>query len=501
MATKVLIVGTGLGGLTTALRLAKDGYEVEMVEKYHQAGGRLNQLKKDGFTFDIAPTFFSMSYEFKEFADYCNIEIPFEFVELDPLYKVNFADSERFFTIYKDLKKLAEEFKDIEPGFERKMKKYLESAGRIYHDTEDKIIKSNFKNLPDYLLRLTRVPIRNAPKLFGNMWSEMEKHFTSYEVKVIFSLVAFFLGATPFDTPAIFSMLTYTELVHDGYHNVRGGMYKIVEGLLRELEKENVKIHYNTEIVDYTTNTEKKISGLTDHKGNTWKSDLFVINSDAAWFRGKVFGRKKYSQPRLDKMKWTLAPFTMYLGVKEKIKKGFHHNYFLGNNFKEYAGKIFKNSISLEKPYYYVNISSKFNTNTAPPGHENLFILCPVPDLRYKPNWDDREELAEHIIKDLSTRLDFDIKNNLVSKTIFDPVNWKNMFNLYRGSGLSLAHDLDQVGGFRPRNEDEQYKNVYYVGSSTIPGTGLPMAVISSKLVTEKINYEHSTLRKKQFAS
>ncbi|MFO8233900.1 MAG: phytoene desaturase family protein [Bacteroidales bacterium] len=500
MSKKVLIVGTGLGGLTTALRLAKDGYKVEMVEKYHQAGGRLNQLKKDGFTFDIAPTFFSMSYEFKEFADYCNIDIPFEFVELDPLYKVNFADSGHFYTIHKDLKKLAEEFKNIEPDFEKKMQKYLESAKRIYHDTEDKIIKSNFKNLPDYLLHLTRVPIRNAPKLFGTMWGEMEKHFTSYEVKVIFSLVAFFLGATPFDTPAIFSMLTYTELVHDGYHNVRGGMYKIVEGLLRELEKENVSIHYDTEIVDYISDNKRQLSGLKDHEGNTWNADLFVINSDAAWFRGEIFRRKRYSKPRLDNMKWTLAPFTMYLGVKGKIEKGFYHNYFLGNNFQEYAGKIFKNSISLEKPYYYVNIPSKFNSNTAPPGHENLFVLCPVPDLRYKPNWEDREELADHIIDDLSKRLDFDIRNNLVSKTILDPVNWKNMFNLYRGSGLSLAHDLTQVGGFRPRNKDEKFNNVYYVGSSTIPGTGLPMAVISSKLVTEKIHYEYSAIRKKQFA-
>lgn len=500
MKKKVLIVGTGLGGLTAALRLAKDGYQVEMVEKYHQAGGRLNQLKKDGFTFDIAPTFFSMSYEFKEFTDYCRIDPPFEFIELDPLYKVNFSGSDHFYTIHKNLTKLAEEFKHIEPNFERKMKKYLKSAGRIYHDTEYKIIKKNFKSIPDYLIGLTKVPVRNAPKMFRTMWSEMEKHFTSYEVKVIFSLVAFFLGATPFDTPAVFSMLTYTEMVHDGYHNVKGGMYKIVEGLLQELEKENIRIHYNTEITDYISENGKDVTGFIDQEGNEWKGDIFVVNSDAAWFRGKIFNRKNYSDTKLDNKKWTLAPFTMYLGVKGKIDAGHHHNYFLGNNFQEYAGKIFKNSISLEKPYYYVNIASKFNENTAPPGHENLFILCPVPDLRYKPDWSDREELANNIMTDLSERLNFDIRKNLVSKTIYDPVNWKDMFNLYQGSGLGLAHDLNQVGGFRPNNRDEKYKNVYYVGSSTVPGTGLPMAVISSKLATERINNEHSTIPKKQFA-
>jgi phytoene desaturase len=500
MKKKALIVGTGLGGLTTALRLSKDGYQVELVEKYHQAGGRLNQLKKDGFTFDMAPTFFSMSYEFKEFINYCDIEMPFEFVELDPLYKVNFAGSDRFFTVYKNLKKLAEEFKDIEPDFEYKMRRYLKSAERIYHDTEYRIIKQNFDNVPDYLLKLTKVPPRNAPKMFRTMWSEMNKYFSSYEVKVIFSLVAFFLGATPFDTPAVFSMLTYTELVHDGYHNVKGGMYKIVEGLLKEMEKQHIKVHYNTEIVDYKSDG-KNITGLVDQNGNTWESDFYVINSDAAWFRGKIFNRPKYQEPKLDKKKWTLAPFTMYLGVKGKIENIHHHNYFLGNNFKEYAGKLFKNSISLEKPYYYVNVPSKTNPETAPEGHENLFILCPVPDMRYKPDWSDSEQLADNIITDLSERVGFDIQNNLVSKTVLNPVDWKNMFNLYQGSGLSLAHDLNQVGGFRPNNKDEVFRNVYYVGSSTVPGTGLPMAVISSKLVTEKINHEQQPVHKKQPAN
>jgi len=499
MKKKALIVGTGLGGLTTALRLSKDGYQVELVEKYHQAGGRLNQIKKDGFTFDMAPTFFSMSYEFKEFIDYCDIEMPFEFVELDPLYKVNFAGSDRFFTVYKNLKKLAEEFKDIEPDFENKMRRYLKSAERIYHDTEYRIIKQNFDNIPDYLLKLTKVPPRNAPKMFRTMWSEMNKYFSSYEVKVIFSLVAFFLGATPFDTPAVFSMLTYTELVHDGYHNVRGGMYKIVEGLLKEMEKQNIKVYYHTEIVDYKSNG-KEITGLVDQNRNTWEGDLYVINSDAAWFRGKIFNRPKYQESKLDKKKWTLAPFTMYLGVKGKMENIHHHNYFLGNNFKEYAGKLFKNSISLEKPYYYVNVPSKTNPETAPEGHENLFILCPVPDMRYKPDWSDSEQLADNIITDLSERVGFDIQNNLVSKTVLNPVDWKNMFNLYQGSGLSLAHDLNQVGGFRPNNKDEVYKNVYYVGSSTVPGTGLPMAVISSKLVTEKINHEQQPVQKEQLA-
>jgi phytoene desaturase len=369
----------------------------------------------------------------------------------------------------------------------------LSSAGKFFHDTDEKVIKKNYYSMVQWLLTLASVPLGHTPKLFRSVWKELEKHFTSEEVKQIFSLVAFFLGATPYDTPGIFTLLTYTELVHDGYHNVRGGMYKIVEGLLEEIHKRKIKIHYNTEIATHSIR-EGKLEYLLDEKGNTWEADIYLINSDAASFRHQVFKRRAYREEKLDKMKWTLAPFTMYLGVKGKIEGLEHHNYFLGDNFEEYAGKIFKNSISLEKPYYYVNVNSKFNLDMAPEGHENLFILCPVPDLRYKPDWSDREVLAEDIISDLSERAGFDLKKNLVSQTIYDPVDWSKLFNLYKGSGLGLAHDLNQIGYFRPKNKDEKFGNVYYTGASTIPGTGLPMAVISSRLVSERISKDHGAV-------
>lgn len=259
-----------------------------------------------------------------------------------------------------------------------------------------------------------------------------------------------------------------------------------MEGLLKEMEKSGIKIHYNTEIIGFVED-DGELDYLVDSHGERWYADLFIINADAAAFRSKVFKREKFKEEKLDSMKWTLAPFTMYIGVKGKVDSLHHHNYFLGNNFEEYAGKIFKNSISLDKPYYYVNVNSRHNPECAPAGHESMFVLCPVPDLRFKPDWSDREKLAENILEDISQRIGFDINANLVSLTIMDPKDWERTFNLYRGSGLGLAHDLNQIGGFRPKNYDEVFGNVFYVGASTVPGTGLPMTVISSRLVTERI--------------
>ncbi|MEO0310712.1 MAG: Phytoene dehydrogenase [Bacteroidota bacterium] len=492
MAKKIIIIGTGLGALATALRLSNQGHEITMLEKYDTPGGRLNIIKKDGFEFDMGPSFFSMSYEFKELFDSCGIKMPFELEELNPVYSVNFSNGKKPFNIYKDFDKLAKEFEHLEKNFEQKIAKYIGEAGKIFHDTENIVIRNNFKSKLQYLFQLTRVPLKHSPKMFRSMWDELEKNFESEEAKVIFSLVAFFLGSTPFDTPAVYSLLNYTELVHDGYWNVKGGMYKITTSLVQLLLERKVKFVYNTEV----TQLEKrngKVSAAIDKDKNSYEADLFICNADAAAFRGKILGRKKYTQAKLDNMEWTLAPFTIYLGVKGKMDNLIHHNYFLGSNFKEYAHSIFKTAIAPEKPYYYVNVSSRTNPHCAPSGHENLFILCPVPDLRHKPQWDDANQLADNIINDLSQRCGYNITDNIVSKTILTPIEWQNQFNLYRGSGLGLAHGLNQVGGFRPSNKDEELKNLYYVGASTTPGTGLPMVVISSKLVVERIYQDELT--------
>jgi phytoene desaturase len=489
-----LIIGTGLGGLATGLRLATKGYSVEFVEKYHLPGGRLNLIEKDGFSFDMGPSFFSMSYEFKEFFEYCGVENPLTLKELNPLYAVYFENRQSPFLIYKDLDKLAKEFDGVEKNLVAKTEKYLQAAGKLFHDTEDIVIRRNFNSRLDYLLQLTRVPLKHGPKMFRSMWTELENNFDSQEVKVIFSLVSFFLGSTPFQTPAVYSLLNYTELKHDGYWNVEGGMYKITEAIVSLLQKRGAKFHYNTEIAQLES-SDGRITAAIASDGRRFSADKIVCNADAAAFRGKVLHRKQYTKVKLDKLDWTLAPFTIYLGVNKKLDKLYHHNYFLGNNFKEYADNIFKTSVSPKKPYYYVNVRSRSNGNSAPEGCDSLFILCPVPDKRFKPDWSDAEELADTIIDDMSSRIGYDVRKNTLTRTILTPTDWEQKFNLYQGSGLGLAHGLDQIGGYRPANKDEEFSNLYYVGASTVPGTGLPIVIISSKLATERILKDDGTLQ------
>ncbi len=494
MNKKVLIVGAGLGGLAAGLRLVKKGFSVEIVEKNNQAGGRLNQLKKDGFTFDTGPSFFSMSYEFKDFARECNIKLPFEYTKLDPLYAVNFKGETKTYHLYSDIEKLSSQFNEIEPEFKEKFERYIKKSGALFNDTVDLVIKNNFNSLAAYIFTLMRVNPVHIPVLFKSFWQHVKQYFSSKEARQIISLVAFFLGRTPFDTMGIYSLLSYTEFKHDGYYNVKGGMYKIVEGLLNEIQAEKVKINYNTEISGFEEKNGK-LECLTDKNGNRWTADIYLVNSDAAWFRGKVLNRPAYSEKKLDKMSWTMGYLTFYLGIKCKLPQVNHHNYYLGTNYEEYANNVMKDPDILQKPYYYVNVLSKYNESCAPDGCEALFFVCPVPNLYFKSNWNDRDAIVDSIIEDFSERIGKDIGPEIISRTVYTPEDWRDKFNLHRGSGLGLSHSMRQIGALRPRNFDEKYRNMFYVGASTIPGAGLPMAIISSKLATERI--EKYSRRKK----
>ena len=365
------------------------------------------------------------------------------------------------------------------------MRKYLEKSKRLYHDTNI-VIKTNYDSLFQYLITLMKVNPVHLPVIFRNFWQQVSHYIKSDDARQILSLVAFFLGKTPYDTAAVYTLLSYTEFMHDGYFNVKGGMYKIIEGIADELKKENVKITYDTEITDYVSDGQT-LKYLVDSNNKKWGADIIIINADAALFRGRILKRKAFSEDKLNKMDWTMGSLTFYLGIKCKLPLVNHHNYYLGNNFREYADKVFKNPELMEKPYYYVNVLSKSNPDCAPEGSESLFFVCPVPDLRLKSNWDDKDIIVDSIIDDFSARIKKDIKPEIVSRTVYTPKDWQDQFNLYGGSGLGLSHKMMQIGGFRPKNFDEVFRNLFYVGASTIPGTGLPMVIISSKLVAERV--------------
>ncbi|MBT5427093.1 MAG: phytoene desaturase, partial [Bacteroidetes bacterium] len=378
------------------------------------------------------------------------------------------------------------EFEEVEPDFEKKIISFLGQAGKLFHDTENLVFRRAFNNKCQYLLSLSRIPSKYGRKFFRGIWSELGKHFESSEAKELLSLVSFFLGSSPYNKSAVFTILSYIELVHDGFFNVQDGMYKVVEGLLREVEKAGVEITYNSEITGYI-GSGRKIYSLIDHTGEAYNADVYVVNSNAPYFKNKIFNRKKYKPSKLNDMPWNLAPLTIYLGLDQKVDELNLHHYFLDKNFEEYTRGILNNSADLFQPNYYVNTPSKVNPLCAPKGCENLFIFCPVPNKIHKSDWSDRETIVDNIIANLSSRIGVNLESMILEKIVLGPMQWEQQFNLYQSNSLNQSKNLNHFGGYRPSNKDEKFNNVFYVGASTIPGAGLPMSVISSKLVTDRI--------------
>jgi len=486
MKWKALVVGAGIGGLTAAMRLVKSGYEVEIVEKFHQAGGRVNLLQEDGFTFDSGATMMGMSYELKEFERDCQIQLPFKMVELNPLFDVIFEGSPKPYRISKNLTRLGKEFDDLEKNFPDKAKKFLHASGRLFHDSFPLLFKKNISNFFEHFISIAQLPYKHFPRFFRPYWQELGKYFQSDKVKQILSLPALFNGSTPFEISSFFSFLSYNQMKFDGNYSIEGGVYQLVQSLIDELVKNNVKIHYNTEIIDFVSENNK-IKHLIDKNSRKWHADLFLINADACVFRNKVLKHPAYDATALDKMNWSMAPFSIYLGLSCKLPQLSQNTCVINPSFKEYAGKNLKHLLALDKPYYYVNIPSKANPHLAPLGCEAVMIQCLVPNLKYKKSWVDKKSVAENIIQDLSYKISLDLESFVLYEKIQTPEDWEQNFGLWRGSGFGPSLKLNQIGGFRTKNYDEKFQNLFYCGASTIPGNGIPMVIISSKLACERI--------------
>ncbi len=484
---RVVIVGAGLGGLATALLLSTKGYKVTVIEKGDTPGGRLNRVESQGFTFDSGPTFFSMSYTFKSFFESCGLPIPFNYEPLEPLYTINYKQPKQQIHLFRNMESLAAQFADIEPEFEAKMRRYLAHSQRLFEATYHRVVAQNFTSRWHYLRELSQIDPLLFPTLFATYWQHVSHYFDSEQARQMVSLVAFFLGSTPFHTNAVYSLLSYTEFQHDGYYTVRGGMYAIVQGIVKQLKEQGVRLVYNREIVSVLHGSEGRVGSMIDHRGEVWRGDIFVANMDAALFRGQLLHRPAYSPKRLAKMNWSMGMLTLYIGLSCKLPQIEQHNYYLGYDFKGYTQQQFEQMEQPSTPYFYVNALTRSNPQAAPDGAEALLFVVPVPHLGDKPDWSDKELLVSHIIEEFSQNIGLDITPHIVTQLVYTPQEWQQRYNLYQGSALGLAHNLLQVGALRPANVDEHYANLFYVGASTHPGTGLPMVLTSAQLVCERI--------------
>ncbi|MBB3123484.1 phytoene desaturase [Mesoflavibacter sabulilitoris] len=488
MKNKIAIIGSGFSALSAACYLAKDGFNVSVFEKNDTVGGRCRQFKKDGFTFDMGPSWYWMPDIFDKFFNDFDKKTS-DFYQLDklaPAYKIFFNDE--VITIGDTMEKICEEFERIEKGSSIPLKKFINKAADNYNIAINKIV---LKPGVSPLELVTKDTVTRLDQFFKTISSDVRRQFKNPKLISTLEFPVLFLGAKPSNTPSFYSFMNYADFGLGTWHP-KGGMYQIILAMRQLAEELGVTINVNSNVTNI--NVENNTSTSITVNGKTLKFD--VVLSGADYHHSETLLDRKYRQ--YSEKYWnnkTFAPSSLlfYVGFDKKLKNVNHHNLFFDTNFETHAEDIYDNPKWPKEPLFYANFPSVTDNSMAPNGKENGFFLIPIA-----PNLEDTPQLREQYFDIIMSRFEKltqqDVKNSIIFKESFCVKDFIEAYNSYKGNAYGMANTLTQTAFLRPNLKSKKVNNLYFTGQLTVPGPGVPPALISGKLVAELIQKHHQKL-------
>ncbi|MDD5568717.1 MAG: phytoene desaturase family protein [Candidatus Omnitrophica bacterium] len=477
MPGKIAVVGAGAGGLSCAARLARDGYDVHVFEKLDKCGGRNHLLEDKGFKFDMGPSFVLMPDFFAEAFSYCGEDLKdyLDLKVLDVNYKIFYPDGD-ILNVYKDSSRTKEELERLEKGSSKSFDRFIKETSRIYGLVRPLLYKCF---TPVSLVNLSYWPLLLKLKVFESYWGLAGKFFKTDKLRYAFTFEAMFMGVSPYQAPAFYSIISYTDHVQKIAHPM-GGMYQIPLALERMAKKFGAKFHYNSEVEKISANGSIKLK--TGEKELDF--DKVVINADYAYAKEKLLGQA------LPDYRYSCSVYLIYLGLKKKVEGVEHHNLFFAKELTRNLSDIFNTGITPDDPSFYVHVPTVTDQSLAPQGKDIFYILVPVPNLlKSKEDFSKLENrLRDTVIEKINQRLKISLEELIEVEHRFYPQDFTRYYNIKFGATFGLAHNLMQSAFFRPPNSDSRNKNVYFVGASTQPGGGLPVVLAGSRIVADLIN-------------
>ena len=489
MDKSISIIGSGFSSLSAACYLAKQGYKVSVYEKNNDFGGRARQLKENGFTFDIGPSFYWMPDIFDRFFNDFNKKTSdyYELTKLNPAYSVYF-DENNSIPIEDSLEKICNRFEKIETGSSIKLKKFILNARENYRVA---VLDLIYKMPGESPLELVTIETIKKVKYFlTNIRREVRKDFKNHMLRAILEFPVLFLGAKPSDTPAFYNFMNYADFGL-GTFQPKNGFYDVVQGMIKLGKSLGVSFYNNSNVTKVITEKNKVIGLEINEK--IIKSDIVVSGADYN-FTEKLLPKnlRQYSNKYWDKR--TLAPSALlfYIGFNKKLNNIEHHNLIFDTDFDQHAVEIYDDPKWPTNPLLYASFTSKTHKHTAPEGCENGVFLIPIA-----PNLDDNKETRKKYLDILIKKLEKVTKQNLKSNIIYLKSYCVNDFvddyNSYKGNAYGLANTLLQTAFLRPKLRSKKVSNLYFCGQLTVPGPGVPPALVSGKLVSDLIlKYENN---------
>ncbi len=482
---KIAVIGSGFAGISAAACLAQKGYEVTIFEKNETAGGRARKFETNGFTFDMGPSWYWMPDVFEKFfnrfgkkvADYYSLQ------RLDPSYRVFYPNRE-ILDIPAGVDALCELFEKVEKGSSGPLKKFIEEGKYKYEvGINDLVYKpgQSLGELIDFQL------IKGIFKLhvFESVSTYVKKYFKDSKLIQLLEFPVLFLGAPADKTPALYTLMNYADMALGTWYP-KGGMFKIVDGMVAVAKEQGVRFEFNSPVTEFGLNANR-ITNLKV-KGEIRNFDYVIAGADYHHIEQNLLplSHRKYSESYWQKRVMAPSSLIFYLGINKSLKNLLHHNLFFDKDFGEHAKEIYENQKWPTDPLFYVCCTSKSDDSVAPKDHENVFILIPVaPGL--KDEEATREKYYDLVMKRIEILTGQEISQNVVYKRSYAHNDFIADYHSFKGNAYGLANTILQTANLKPSIINNKVKNLFYTGQLTVPGPGVPPSLISGQVVADEL--------------
>ena len=480
----VVVIGGGFGGLSTACYLADAGADVTLLEKNEQLGGRASRLERDGFRFDMGPSWYLMPDVFEHFFGHFgkSPDDYYELERLDPHYRIFFKDGDRV-DMVPDLEQNKEVFEGYEPGAADALDRYLEKSKENYEIGMEHFVYEDRNSVGDFL-DPSLAKYAWGLSLLGSMQDHVEKYFDHPKLQQIMQYTLVFLGGAPNNTPALYNLMSHVDF-NMGVYYPEGGLGAVVDAIVDLGDELGVEYHTGTP----ATAIKGRRGGFkVETPEADFLADLVVSDADYAFTEQELLPEQKrqYDEDYWDSRTYAPSAFLLYLGVEGDVDPLAHHSLVLPTDWDDHFETIFEDPQWPDDPAYYLCVPSQTDDTVAPEGHSNLFALVPIAaGLEDTPEL--RQTYRDLVLDDIAEHTGVDIRDRIVLEETFCVNDFASRYNSREGTALGLAHTLRQTALFRPPHHSEKVDGLYFTGSFTTPGIGVPMCLISGMVTAEEM--------------
>lgn len=486
MPHNVIVIGSGFAGLSAACCLAKEGCQVTVLEKNATPGGRARQFEAEGFKFDMGPSWYWMPDIFEQFFQHFGRKTSdyYQLTRLDPSYRIYFGPDE-VMDLPADMEQLRALFESYETGSSRHLDKFLADAKFKYDaGMKEFVFRPSHSPLEFAHWKILKAGLRM--QLLKSLSAEVRQKFKDSRLVRLLEFPVLFLGAKPDHTPAMYSMMNYADMVLGTWYP-EGGMVRIVDAMVSLAKELGVQFKFDAEVIHMDVE-QKSIRRVTTKKGEVLEADIIVGGADYHHLEQEVLDQayRQYDSAYWESRVMAPSSLVFYLGVRGRMKNVLHHNLFFDADFGKHSHEIYTDKKWPEKPLFYLSAPSVTDRGVAPEGHENLFVLIPIAtDLEDTP--ETRERYFQMILERIHHQTGEDLRDRIVYKRSYCIEDFKADYHSFKGNAYGLANTLAQTAFLKPKLKSRTLNNLYYTGQLTVPGPGIPPALISGQIVAREI--------------